>query len=100
MAMPVQTRLGVWNQACTGSDQVAEATTRAIDIYESLRVKVTAELVLKNKNFKRLALEQLDVLASQVAGTRGLHTYKDFKYAVEQYLIPFFSRYQITEITK
>jgi integrase len=77
-----------------------EATTRAIAIYESLRVKVTAGLVIKNKNFKRLVLEQLDIVAGQVVGTKGLHSYKDFKYVVKQYLIPFFGRYQITEITK
>jgi hypothetical protein len=86
--------------ASTGSDQVAEATARAIAVYESLRVKVTAGLVIKNKNFKRLALEQLDILDGQVAGTKDLNTYKDFKYVVEQYLILFFGRYQITGITQ
>ncbi len=91
---------GSWHQASTGSDQLAEATARAIAIYKSLGEKVTAGLVIKNKNFKRIALEQLDVLAGQVAGTEGLHTYKDFKYVVEQYLTPFFGRYQITGITK
>jgi len=91
---------GSWHQASTGSDQVAEATTRAIAIYESLRAKVTAGLVIKNKNFKRLALEQLDILAGQVAGTKGLHAYKDFKFVAERYLIPFFGRYQISELTQ
>ena len=91
---------GSWHQASTGSDQVAEATARAIAVYESLRVKVTAGLVIKNKNFKRLALEQLDILDGQVAGTKDLNTYKDFKYVVEQYLILFFGRYQITGITQ
>ena len=52
---------GYWHQASTGSDQLAEVTTRALDIYESIRIKVTAGLVIKNKNFKRLALEQLDI---------------------------------------
>ncbi len=81
---------GSWHQASAGSDQMAEATTRALAIYESLRVKVTAGLVIKNKKIKRLALEQLDILAAQVACTKGLHTYKDFKYVVEHYLISFF----------
>ena len=89
-----------WHQASTGSDQVAEATTRAIAIYEAVRIKVSNGLVIKNKNFKRLALEQLDILAGQVAGTKGLHTYKDFKFVAERYLIPFFGRYQISEITQ
>jgi integrase len=92
--------LGPWHQVSTGSSQLAEATTRAIAIYESLRAKVTSGLVIKNKNFKRLALEQLDILAGQVAGTKGLHTYKDFKFVAERYLIPFFGRYQISEITQ
>jgi integrase len=91
---------GLWHQASTGSDQSAEATTRAIAIYETVRAKVANGLAVKNKNFKRLALEQLDILASKVAGTKGLHAFKDFKFVAERYLIPFFGRYQIVEITQ
>lgn len=91
---------GSWHQASTGSDQVAEATTRAISIYESVRAKISNDLVVKNKNFKSLALEEMDYLSRQVVGTKGLHTYKDYKFVADRYLIPFFGLYQIKEITQ
>jgi integrase len=91
---------GSWHQTSTGSDQVAEATTRAIAIYEAIRTKVSNGLVIKNKNFKSLALEQLDILAKQIVGKKGLHAFKDFKFVAERYLSPFFGRYQISEISQ
>lgn len=91
---------GSWHQASTGSDQVAEATTRAIAIYEAIRIKVSDGLVIKNKNFKSLAFEVLDILAKQIVGKKGLHTFKDFKFVAERYLIPFFGKYQVSEITQ
>ena len=91
---------GLWHQASTGSDQVAEATTRAISIYESVRAKISNDLLVKNKNFKSLALEEMNYLSRQVVGTKGLHTYKDYKFVADRYLIPFFGRYQIKEITQ
>lgn len=91
---------GSWHQASTGSDQVAEATTRAISIYETVRAKVLSGEVVKNKNFKSLAKEELDILAKQIVGKKGLHTFKDFKFVAERYLIPFFGKYQVSEITQ
>ena len=91
---------GSWHQASTGSDQVAEATTIAIAIYESVRIKVSNGLVIKNKNFKSLALEVLDILAKQIVGKKGLHTFKDFKFVAERYLIPFFGKYHVSDINQ
>ena len=79
---------------------MAEATTRAISIYETVRAKVLSGEVVKNKNFKSLALEELDILAKQIVGKTGLHTFKDFKFVAERYLIPFFGKYQVSEITQ
>ena len=35
---------GTWHSASTGSDQLAEATTQAIAIYETVKVKLASEL--------------------------------------------------------
>lgn len=53
---------GSWHQASTASDEVAEATTNAISIYEAVRAKISNGLTVKNKSFKSLALEQLEIL--------------------------------------
>jgi hypothetical protein len=35
---------GAWHAASTGSDQLAEATTQAIAIYETVKVKLASDL--------------------------------------------------------
>lgn len=50
-------------------------------------------------SFKSLALEQLEILEKKMVGKKGLHTYKDFKF-VNRYLISFFGKYQINDITQ
>jgi integrase len=40
---------GAWHSASTGSDQVAEATTQAIAIYETVKVKLASDLAIKTK---------------------------------------------------
>jgi integrase len=46
---------GAWHSASTGSDQVAEATTQAIAIYETVKVKLASDLAIKTKTFRQLA---------------------------------------------
>lgn len=91
---------GSWHQASTGSDQLADATTRATSIFETVRAKIAEGFAVKNRIFKQLALDVLNTLSYQVQGRRGLHTYKDFKFVAEKYLIPFFGRYQVNELTQ
>ena len=47
---------GSWHQASTGSEQLAEATTRAIGIYETVRAKIGEGCSVKNRTFKQLAM--------------------------------------------
>ena len=42
---------GAWHSASTGSDQLAEATTQAIAIYETVRVKLASDLAIKSRTF-------------------------------------------------
>lgn len=57
---------GSWHTASTHTDQTAEATTRAIEIYEQIRYRVSNDLAIKNRNFRSIALEELESL-------RGVH---------------------------
>lgn len=43
---------GAWHAASTGSDQLAEATTQAIAIYETVKVKLASDLAIKTKTFR------------------------------------------------
>ena len=57
---------GSWHTASTQTDQTAEATTKAIEIYEQVRYRVANDLAIKNRNFRSLATEELESL-------RGVH---------------------------
>ena len=50
---------GAWHCASTGSDQVAEAMTQAIAIYETVKVKLASDLAIKTQIFRQLATQEL-----------------------------------------
>ena len=50
---------GTWHSASTGTDQVAEAATQAIAIYETVRVKLASDLAIKTRIFRQLAEQEL-----------------------------------------
>ena len=49
---------GAWHSASTGSDQLAEATTQAIAIYETVKVKLASDLAIKTRTFRQLASQE------------------------------------------
>ena len=89
---------GSWHQTSTSSDQVAEATTRAIAIYESVKVKISSNLAVVNKTFKKIAQDELEAVLS--IKKLSNQTRNDYIYIINNYLIPFFGRYQIGSITE
>ena len=60
---------GAWHSASTGSDQVAEATTQAIAIYETVKVKIASDLAIKTKTFRQLAKQKIAQAAKVGAQT-------------------------------
>ncbi len=89
---------GSWHQASTASDQLAEATTRSIAIYETVKAKISSGLPITKKTFKRIAEEELE----SVTRLKNIsnQTRNDYIYIISKYLIPFFGRYQVDEITE
>ncbi|QWD17122.1 tyrosine-type recombinase/integrase [Polynucleobacter paneuropaeus] len=92
--------IGAWHSASTGSDQVAEATTQAIAIYETVKVKIASDLAIKTKTFRQLATQELAVAARVVQANPNKHTHVDYIHIYTKYLIPFFGNYQINDITQ
>ena len=89
---------GSWHQASTASDQIAEATTRSIAIYETVKAKISSGLPITKKTFKRIAEQELE----SVTRLKNIsnQTRNDYIYIITKYLIPFFGRYQVDEITQ
>ena len=62
---------GAWHCASTGSDRLAEATTQAIAIYETVKVKIASDLAIKTKTFRQLATQELAMAARVVQAKIG-----------------------------
>jgi len=91
---------GAWHCASTGSDQVAEATTQAIAIYETVKVKIASDLAIKTRTFRQLATQELAMAARVVQANPNKRTHVDYIHIYTKYLIPFFGNYQINDITQ
>ena len=88
---------GSWHSASTYSDQIAEASTRAISIYEIVKLKIANDLSMVKKRFKAIALDEIESLKRLQSISD--QTRRDYIYILTNYLIPFFGKYQIDEIT-
>jgi integrase len=87
---------GQWHSASTFSDQLAEASTRAISIYETVKVKIANDLSVVKKSFKSIALEEIEAIKK--LQNLSNQTRNDYIYILTNYLIPFFGKYQIENI--
>jgi integrase len=91
---------GAWHSASTGSDQIAEATTQAIAIYETVKVKLASDLAIKTRTFRQLATQELAAAARVVQANPNKRTHVDYIHIYTKYLIPFFGNNQINDITQ
>ncbi|MBU3626323.1 hypothetical protein ICN48_08755 [Polynucleobacter sp. JS-Safj-400b-B2] len=91
---------GAWHSTSTGSDQVAEATTQAIAIYETVKVKLASDLAIKTRTFRQLATQELAMAARVVQANPNKRTHVDYIHIYTKYLIPFFGGYQVNDITQ
>ena len=89
---------GQWHHASTGSDQIAEATTRSIAIFETVKAKISNGLPVTRRTFMRIAEDELASLAN--LKNISNQTRNDYIYIITNYLIPFFGRHQVDEITE
>jgi len=91
---------GTWHQATTGTAFIDQAETRAITIYETVRLRVSNDLAIRTKLFRRVAAEEVQALRHARAGKLTKQTTGDYIFVIERYLIPFFGRYPFTELTQ
>jgi integrase len=89
---------GTWHQATTSTTVFNEAETRAIAIYETVRVRVSNDLAIRTKSFQRVALEEVEALRHARSGRLTKQTTGDYIFVIERYLIPFFGHYHFAEL--
>ncbi len=91
---------GSWFTCSTASDQVAEASTRAIELHYEVRNRSGRGDATRTRTFAQLAKAELSSLNDQLATAKSSQTIRDHVYVLEQYLIPFFGKLNIGEISR
>jgi len=90
---------GQWHAASTATEDIDVAQTQAIAIYEAVKVKVGSGLSAVTKTFKQVALDEIANMAQATHNKTGKRTYRDYAFAINKYLIPFFGQYEVSKIT-
>jgi len=90
---------GQWHSASTNTDDSAFAETQAVAIYKTIKAKIGAGLSPITKTFKQVALDEIDRMAQAMNNQVGKRTYRDYTFAINKYLIPFFGKYEVGAIT-
>jgi len=90
---------GQWHAASTNTEDSDLAQTQAIAIYETVKIKISAGLEVTTKIFKQVALDEIANMTQATDNKTGKRTYRDYTFAINKYLIPFFGKYEISQIT-
>ena len=91
---------GQWHQITTGQVEITEAKQQAAVVYHAVMAKLAVGLSAVEKNFGQLAIEEIANMERVNHAGSGKRTYRDYIFAIKKYLIPFFGRYDIKEITQ
>ena len=90
---------GKWHVLSTGLDDLALAKTQAVTMYEAIIIRAEAGINPKTKTFKQVAELELANMTKALQQKTGKRTYRDYAFAINKYLIPFFGKTDINAIT-
>ena len=91
---------GSWFTSSTASDQVAEASTRAIELHQEVGQRSNRGNPVRTRTFAQLAKAELASLNDQLATAKSSQTIRDHIYVLEHYLIPFFGDLNVSDINR
>lgn len=90
---------GKWHVLSTGLDDLALAKPQAVTMYEAIIIRAEAGINPKTKTFKQVAELELANMTKAIQQKTGKRTYRDYAFAINKYLIPFFGKTDINAIT-
>lgn len=88
-----------WHCQSTNTTDIEQAKSNAMYIYQTVQIKTEAGLSPITKTFKQIAKDELANMAQAMSNGIGKRTYRDYTFAINKYLIPFFGNYAIENIT-
>lgn len=90
---------GQWHAASTGSELCDQAKQQAIAIHALVQARIQKGLAVQSRTFSQIAYEELDAMDRKVSSGDGKKTYADYTFALKKYLIPFFGKTEVSQIT-
>jgi integrase len=86
-----------WHSTTTNTDDIEQAKINAIVIIETVK-KTDAGLAITTKTFKQIALDEIANMSKALDNNIGRRCYRDYIFAINKYLIPFFGAYEVEKI--
>lgn len=91
---------GRWVHFTTGTDSLAQAKDVAFELVFDAWYKARNHIPVVTKNFKQVATQVIEDLEQLLTTDKAKVTYKDYIWALQKYMIPFFGKYQFADITQ
>ena len=88
-----------WICVTTKTSELSEAREIAAELYLDARARSKLGLPALSKRFEDVAKLAIDRMEKAVNGGEGKRVYRDYIQATNNYLIPFFGRYNVDNIT-
>jgi integrase len=89
---------GNWHAASTGTTNLAEAKPAGIEVQRRVLTQLAAGESISQKTFGEVALEEIAAMRRALDNSRAPKTYRDYIFAINKYLIPFFGKLPIASI--
>ena len=89
---------GTWHTASTGETSLDTAKSAGIEIQQQVLSQLAAGESLSKKTFGEVAKEELAAMRRALDNSRAPKTYRDYIFAINKYLIPFFGRIPVANI--
>jgi integrase len=94
----IKLKNGKWERFSTGTDDEAKAREQALKLFYGAEAKAENKLPQSTRKFRNVAKYAIERMQTEIDGDSGKVTYKDYIRVIDNYLIPFFGKYDIANI--
>ncbi len=94
----IKLKNGKWERITTKTDDKNEATEEALKLYYGAEERAKNNLPQSTRKFRNVAKYAVDRMQTELDGSSGKQIYKDYIRVIDNYLIPFFGKYDVSRI--
>lgn len=87
-----------WQRATTKQRDLAKAKARARELQIEAEIRRRSNLPFVTRKFRHVAKLAIEGMRQEVAAGRGKVSYADYERVINDYLIPYFGNYSITNV--